>query len=523
MNRDWYDAFLKPDCLVGANTNTRKAMARNRPISENFKHRLRPCMDNADFARLIAASPQTEHTARLSTSHQMDPASASVKAQVGSTGSGGRSVTQGADAWMLTARDLLEAGYSMKEAFDAVDKPRGIGMSAFARRVLSVRPAEVVSGRTSSPRAVSRSRAQSPIVKDSSAAGSRPRSSPSRSRAQSPIVIDSSAAGSRPRRAPSRSLAQSPIVIDSSAGVSHRGSPSLRVSSDAAPSRVKRHRDSADSPLARDEIARAQETVERVVKRPRQTSAAERRSHHDGYRAIYDVLKEQMNEAARSWSREQLNAIASEIEDELETRGADMYSDMRKRFLSLRDRCIELAGRTSADRRPSTRDRAPNGKKTYNEDFKGLHDELEERANTLLEDPTRNMDALRGIADEAARILEDSAGDMYNTMRTKFKRLIKRCRDAADTRSVSSSLYSDSDPSGGSFESSAQESAEHPMMASAIELRNANRKQRENRMDEIARLVEAGTYAGPPRPPRRPRVDAARRRHNRFLVASDEE
>ena len=429
----------------------------------------------------------------------MDPASASVKAQVGSTGSGGRSVTQGADAWMLTARDLLEAGYSMKEAFDAVDKPRGIGMSAFARRVLSVRPAEVVSGRTSSPRAVSRSRAQSPIV------------------------IDSSAAGSRPRRAPSRSLAQSPIVIDSSAGVSHRGSPSLRVSSDAAPSRVKRHRDSADSPLARDEIARAQETVERVVKRPRQTSAAERRSHHDGYRAIYDVLKEQMNEAARSWSREQLNAIASEIEDELETRGADMYSDMRKRFLSLRDRCIELAGRTSADRRPSTRDRAPNGKKTYNEDFKGLHDELEERANTLLEDPIRNMEALRGIADEAARILEDSAGDMYNTMRTKFKRLIKRSRDAADTRSVSSSLYSDSDPSGGSFESSAQESAEHPMMASAIELRNANRKQRENRMDEIARLVEAGTYAGPPRPPRRHRVDATRRRHNRFLVASDEE
>lgn len=475
MNREWYDAFLKPDCLVGANTNTRKAMARNRPISDNFKHRLRPCMDNADFARLIAASPQAEHTARVSTSHQMDPASASVKAQVGSTGSGGRSVTQGADAWMLTARDLLEAGYSMKEAFDAVDKPRGIDRSAFARRVLSVRPAEVVSGRTSSPRAVSRSRAQSPIV------------------------------------------------IDSSAGVSHRGSPSLRVSSDAAPSRVKRHRDSVDSPLARDEIARAQETVERVVKRPRQTSAAERRSHHDGYRAIYDVLKEQMNEAARSWSREQLNAIASEIEDELETRGADMYSDMRKRFLSLRDRCIELAGRTSADRRPSTRDRAPNGKKTYNEDFKGLHDELEERANTLLEDPIRNMDALRGIADEAARILEDSSGDMYNTMRTKFKRLIKRCRDAADTRSVSSSLYSDSDPSGGSFESSAQESAEHPMMASAIELRNANRKQRENRMDEIARLVEAGTYAGPPRPPRRHRVDATRRRHNRFLVASDEE
>jgi len=499
MNREWYDAFLKPDCLVGANTNTRKAMARNRPISDNFKHRLRPCMDNADFARLIAASPQAEHTARVSTSHQMDPASASVKAQVGSTGSGGRSVTQGADAWMLTARDLLEAGYSMKEAFDAVDKPRGIDRSAFARRVLSVRPAEVVSDRTSSPRAVSRSRAQSPIV------------------------IDSSAAGSRPRRAPSRSLAQSPIVIDSSAGVSHRGSPSLRVSSDAAPSRVKRHRDSVDSPLARDEIARAQETVERVVKRPRQTSAAERRSHHDGYRAIYDVLKEQMNEAARSWSREQLNAIASEIEDELETRGADMYSDMRKRFLSLRDRCIELAGRTSADRRPSTRDRAPNAKKTYNEDFKGLHDELEERANTLLEDPIRNMDALRGIADEAARILEDSAGDMYNTMRTKFTRLIKRCRDAADTRSVSSSLYSDSDPSGGSFESSAQESAEHPMMASAIELRNANRKQRENRMDELARLVEAGTYAGPPRPPRRHRVDATRRRHNRLLVASDEE
>lgn len=141
----------------------------------------------------------------------------------------------------------------------------------------------------------------------------------------------------------------------------------------------------------------------------------------------------------------------------------------------------------------------------------------------MLENPIRNMDALRGIADEAARILEDSSGDMYNTMRTKFKRLIKRCRDAADTRSVSSSLYSDSDPSGGSFESSAQESAEHPMMASAIELRNANRKQRENRMDEIARLVEAGTYAGPPRPPCRPIVGAARRRHNRFLVASDEE
>ena len=65
MNREWYDAFLKPDCLVGANTNTRKAMARNRPISDNFKHRLRPCMDNADFARLICLATGGAHSQGL--------------------------------------------------------------------------------------------------------------------------------------------------------------------------------------------------------------------------------------------------------------------------------------------------------------------------------------------------------------------------------------------------------------------------------------------------------------------------
>ena len=66
----WYQAWLQPDCMVGANTNARRAMAQNKPLSDTFKQRLRPCMGSDEYTKLLAGAAPVSHTARMPRSHR---------------------------------------------------------------------------------------------------------------------------------------------------------------------------------------------------------------------------------------------------------------------------------------------------------------------------------------------------------------------------------------------------------------------------------------------------------------------
>ena len=49
---DWYAAWLKPDCPVGANTDTRKLMMAGDPLPDKYKRRIgRECMTAGEFER----------------------------------------------------------------------------------------------------------------------------------------------------------------------------------------------------------------------------------------------------------------------------------------------------------------------------------------------------------------------------------------------------------------------------------------------------------------------------------------
>lgn len=79
----WYQAWLQPDCMVGANTNARRAMAQNRPLSDTFKQRLRACMDSEEYDKLTRGAPPVQYTARMPRSHDASPRD-SVRARKGS-------------------------------------------------------------------------------------------------------------------------------------------------------------------------------------------------------------------------------------------------------------------------------------------------------------------------------------------------------------------------------------------------------------------------------------------------------
>ncbi len=461
MNREWYDAFLRPDCLVGANTETRTALARNTPFSDNFKQRLRPCMDAADFARLTdPANPAQPSSTSVS--------AGSVYARGGSLGRRHSSVpSHSIDSrrWLDTAGDLVKIGYTMDEAFGAVEPPQGVTRSAFARRVQAQIRAEdqirdeaqaraeaapPARGRSAPPGLAPRAASPAPRAGSPVVASARPTEPPSRSasRARSPVVTGSGVP--RPRRGSPTTISisstdrtgvtiprprrGSPTTISLSStdrtGVTiprpRRGSPTIiSLSSSDRTGVRKRARDgSVDSPIAQEEVARAEEVVERV-KRPR-NSVGRKRLEDEGYRALFAEQKEKVDTAAKAKDQAELFAIASDIDTILDSGGDTMYSQLRKRFSALRDRCRRL----SSSAAPSA---VPSGREQESDE----HRELKEAANAILSRADVSIDSIKQIA----KRLKDLPGGpgklerLYEELLEKARRRL-RARGTASVTAV---------------------------------------------------------------------------------------
>ena len=372
----WYTAWLKPDCMVGANTKSRKDLAANRDISDNFKQRLRACMDPAEYDRLTAGGGAVPVARAASNSVEaLSPNPGSVRPP--------RRATTGVQTSQGPQRRSVGVQGSLPERRDT-----GVQGSAPRRKSVGVQMAPSLRSagaqtpwRVRSRRQLPEDAARFPISLPDLDLASRSRA---RSRSASPgWVVDADGAinlvSSSQSRSPAAARAPTPVPR------SRSDSPQI--------STVNTQRGSLNNSVAREILEGANEVVDRV-QRDRASPAPRRSRTRDS--PLPDLGPEPL-EPAPSWDGSNDSLV----------------------------RRIIREGAVKRSRPPSTR--RPSLKRMANDYVLEEHAALQEEADQKVRENDR--EGMRGVIEAIQELLAQSEGQMFKNTRLLVDKLLKRCRD----------------------------------------------------------------------------------------------
>lgn len=514
----WYTAWLKPDCMVGANTKSRKDLAANRDISDNFKQRLRACMDPTEYDRLMGGAVPVARAASNSVEAQ-SPNPGSVRPpQRSSVG-----VQTTAPVW--TRRQILD--HAARENDLAARSRSRSASPAAARYVVNADGALDL---------VSRSQSRSPAAARAPTPGLVPLSqsrSPAAARAPTPVPAPALSLNLSSRsRSPSAARAPTPVPVSRNRSGSRR-SPEI--------SSVNTQRGSLNNSVAREILEGANEVVDRV-QRDRASPAPRGSRSRDSwipdfgppqldppgsYDGSDNSLAREMRERevranrkrgppgkkkANAWVEHRLTTLQEEAEQglreedpaertrALQTVGRDaldlidqfdelLFNKNRSKLTKLIEHtALKLSNPGGEAAGPSTAP-AP-GRRRQRTD--GDVQEKWASMYTLYRDLVRDA-VKRKDREECARILEDLTdilstygSQLQKRTRLQYEKLRDRC-SAEAARSSGSARHSSAEIS----------SAEQRKLTdAAIEVRTGNRQQRQNRMADLERFAEAQRDGG---------------------------